>query len=148
MKSLAELGLENHKTGNYANYLWNNKDVVCCGWMEPHEDSDSLGDAKNPIFRVKPLFWADNAVFAYQPKKKWHILSKSDFLKKKKVPGIKYKNDSFFFDATKYHCLVPLKVAQQLNDERYIKSKKYYKFLSNVDNKATLPKLVWEWAKE
>jgi len=148
MQTLAELGLENHKTGNYANYLRHDLSIVCCGWMDPHEDSDNLGGAKDSIFRVKPLFWADNAVFAYQPEKKWYILSKSDFLKKKIVPGIEYKNDSFFFDATKYHCLVPLKVAQQLNNKRYINSKKYNKFLKNVNNKATLPKLVWEWAKE
>ena len=147
MKTLAQLGLAKHKTGNYADYF-DKKDcsVVCCGLMDVHEDSDNLVDSGNPIFKVEPLYWDEDVVFVYQPRSRWHSLTREDFLSKKKVSGIKFSGDAFYFDSRKYHGLVPKGVADKLNDKDYLKSEEYLTFVEFC-NKMMAPKLVWKWNK-
>ena len=144
MKTLEELGLSKHKTSNFANYI--DKETICCGWMDIHEDSDNLGDDNNKIFGVEPLYWQDDGCFCIKPKNKWRILSKKDFNNKHKVPGISYSEKAFYFNATKYHCFVPRNIAEQLNNKDYEKSKEYLEFY-NLCGKMGEPVLVWRWEK-
>jgi hypothetical protein len=144
MKSLKKLKLDKHKTSNFADYC--DSGLICCGLMDVHEDSENLGENNNPIFSLEPLYWDKKAVFVCNKKKKWHSLSKADFLKKKKVPGIKYVKNGFSFNAEKYHGLVPQKVAKKLNDKKYTSSKEYKKFNESCSNMMK-PMLVWKWIK-
>lgn len=148
METLEQLGLTEYKTSNYADYLTfttRNVKVICCGMMDIHEDSDNLGIDENPIFKVKPLYWNENVVFVYKPKTRWYTLSKDDFLKKKRTPGIKFIDDSFSFNATKFHGLVPKNIAESLNNDGYLESDEYRIFSQSCGKKIT-PQLVWQWA--
>lgn len=151
MKTLKELGLNNHKTANYADYYdrsdagKNNK--VCCGWMDIHTDEDNLGHENDPIFKVKPLFWYDDAIFVLKNKNKWISLSKDDFLARKKKVGIKYKGDAFYFDARKLHGLVPIRIFRLLAKDpiSFEENDGYNKFVQEECGVLNSPKLVWEW---
>lgn len=146
METLEQLGLTEYKTSNYANYLTiRNVKVICCGMMDIHEDSDNLGIDESPIFKVKPLYWNKNVVFVYKPKTRWYTLSKDDFLKKKRTPGIKFIDDSFSFNATKFHGLVPKTIAESLNNDGYLESDEYRIFSQSCGENIT-PQLVWQWA--
>ena len=145
MKTLEQLDLTNYKTGNYADYLKkNNETIICCGLMDIHEDSGNLGINNDPIFKIEPLYWNDDVVFVHQPRTRWHSLSKEDFLKKKKKPGITFFDAGFSFNATKYHGLVPKNIAEHLNSENYLQSKEYLYFARSCGEKMT-PKLVWKF---
>ena len=144
METLESLGLAGHKTFNYADYL-TEKALVCCGWMDIHEDSDNLGDSRNPVFSVDPLYWDSEAVFIIRPAKKWHKLSLADFNSRKRVPGIKYTEEGFSFDATKYHGLVTSCVAKKLTDDLSYEFSSEYKNFANSCSQITAPKLVWKW---
>jgi hypothetical protein len=148
MKTLESLGLENHKTSNYTNYI-RNQDLVCCGWMDIHEDSDNLGDnlgdSRNPIFSVEPLYWDSEAVFIFKPLKKWHKLKVEDYNNRKKIPGIKYAGEGFSFNATKYHGLVPIHIAEKLAEDSAYETTDEYKAFANSCGEKTTPKLVWKW---
>ena len=144
MKTLAQLGMHQHQTSNYADYSF--KPSICCGWMDIHEDSDSLGD-NGPIFSLIPLYWNPRAVFIYRLRKHWYQLSLKGFLAKVKVPGIKYQGKSFSFNATRYHGLVPKAIADQLCiTPAFEQSTEYAKFVGQC-NKDTTPKLVWQWVE-
>ena len=145
MKTLKQLGLSNHLTGPYANYLKN--DTICCGWMDIHEDSDNLGPEKDKIFKVKPLFWHNDGNFCIKTRNKWRILSKRSFNNKAKISGISYEGEAFCFDATKYHCFVPKNIAEKLNNKDYQKSEEYKSFERDCQ-KGGPPVLVWEWHKK
>jgi hypothetical protein len=144
MKTLKQLGLENHKTSNFADYIKREDPIVCCGLMDVHDDKDNLGSEGNKIFSIKPLYWENSAVFVFKPRKKWHILSKKDFLNGKTVSGVKVKNGAFSFDATKLHGLVPKSIAKKLNHPDYLKSKEYIQFEQKC-MKSQKPKLVWKF---
>jgi hypothetical protein len=147
MKTLEELGLEYHKTGNYADYFNRpDRSLVCCGLMEVHEDSDSIGDSEDPIFKVEPLYWEKDVVFIYKPRIRWCFFSKEDFLIQKKVSGIKFSNKAFHFDGRRYHGLVPKSIANRLNTKDYLMSEEYLTFKESCRKKIT-PKLVWKWQK-
>ena len=145
MKTLAQLGLAKHRTGNYADYFSEqDRSIVCCGLMDVHEDSDSLGDGQDPIFKVEPLYWGEGVVFVYKPRSRWHLLTRGDFLSKKKVSGIKFSGHTFYFDARKRHGLVPQNIANNLNNKDYLKSEEYLTFARSCD-KMMAPQLVWKW---
>ncbi len=147
MKTLFDLNLEKHQTSNYADYVDKKNGLICCGWMDIHEDSNNLGDSRNSIFEVNPVHWDEKAVFIIKPRLKWYQLSLSDFLNKKRVPGIKYKGDSFLFDATLYHGLVPVEIARSLSQNiAFERSDDYKNFVKECDKKNS-PKLVWKWSR-
>ena len=145
MKTLKQLGLSKHHTSNFADYLDNK--MICCGWMDIHEDSDSLGEENNKIFKVKPLYWNDDGCFCIKIRNKWRILPKDSFNNKKKVPGITYEGKAFCFDATKYHCFVPRNIAANLNNKDYQDSAEYSEFEEQCGKLSAPPVLVWEWSR-
>lgn len=142
MKTLKQLRLSKYKTSNFADYR---NSCICCGWMEIHEDKDNLGDSNNPFFTVKPLYWDDEAVFIFKPHKKWHSLSKEDFLAGKKIAGLKINKESFVFDARKYHALVPNDIAKKLKADPEFEKTQEYKNFAESCCKEVSPKLVWKW---
>lgn len=147
MHSLEEIGLTEQKSGNYAGYS-KNHNYVFCGWMDIHEDSNSLGPAGNKIFDVMPAYWNDKAYFVYKPGKNWVSLSKSDFISRKKIKGIKYSKNGFMFNATKDHGLVTLEIAKKLNTSGFLSSEEYRSFMKFCDNYRDKPILVWKWGQE
>lgn len=147
MKTLKQLGLAGHKTGNYADYFKKSDySIVCCGLMDIHEDSANLGVSEDSIFKVEPLYWDEDVVFIYKPRTRWCFLSREDFLIKKKVSGIKFSHKAFHFNARKYHGLVPNSIASRLNSKDYLISEEYLTFKKSCKEKIT-PKLVWKWQK-
>ena len=145
MKTLKNLGLSKHKTANYADYLDKKENpMICCGFMEIHEDSGNLGITETPIFKVEPIYWNNRVVFVYKPDSSWVIFSKTHFLNRKKVSGITFSGKAFCFDATKEHGLVPRSIAEKLNSEGFLESKKYLDF-ARFCGLSTSPKLVWKW---
>lgn len=153
MKTLKELGLENAIASNYAKYNYithippKTYNFVYCGYMEIHEDSDNLGDSKKEVFNVIPLYWEDDGVFCILNRKKWSFLNKIDFLKQKKVCGIKYENNGFSFNATKYHAFAPMRIAEKFNISNFSDSIEYKVFEQRCFEQ-TVPKLVWTWGHE
>jgi hypothetical protein len=147
MKTLEQFGLAGYKTGNYSDYC-NSRDgsIVCCGLMDIHEDSNNLGEFKDSIFKVEPLYWDEDVVFVYKPRSRWHSLTKEGFLNKKRVSGIgiTYSGNAFYFNAKKYHGLVPKSIANNLNNKDYLMSEEYLTFKKSCMEKIT-PKLVWKW---
>ena len=153
MYSLTQLSLKGYKTTNYADYVGKKvkngimgDKTVCCGWMDIHEDSDNLGDSpKDSNFDIRPLFWSKEAIFIIKPRTKWRKLSKKEFLGKKKVPGVKYIENGFSFDAKKYHALVPKKIADKLAaNPEFEESLEYKSFESRCSDKFS-PKMVWNF---
>jgi len=143
---LIGLNCSNIKVGNYAKYISKKGskygEIICCGWMDIHEDSDNCGD--NPIFAVNPIFWDDDAVFVLKNRSRYVTLNKRDFSKQKKISGLKIENGSFVFDCRQYHGLVPSLIAEKIVELNSTKLEEYNNFLSTC-NYATSPKMVWRW---
>lgn len=151
MKTLEELKLDKHKTGNFADYV--TKTLICCGWMDIHDDTNSLGPTQDPVFRVKPLYWDDEAVFVSRSVKHWYTLSKQDFLAGKSAPGIlvlanlNVDSEKYFtFDARKLHGLLPKELALKINDE-FLHTDEYKTFVKDFCKgvHSYVPRLVWSW---
>ena len=145
-KTLKDLGLDKHKTGNYADYVkGTDLNMVCCGWMDIHNDKDNLGDSGNPFFTVKPLFWHRDAIFAFKNGVKWSFLDKKGFVSRSKTGGVKIDQYSFKFDARKQHGLVPKQIVDLIkNNSNFYDLGLYLKFSEDCCN-LTSPKLVWQW---
>lgn len=147
MKTLKELGLQDHWTANYADRSINDgkEDLCCCGWMEIHEDSLNLGPKNDPIFRVSPVYWAANGVFVLNVSgDKWVKMTRGDFLRRKKKEGIKYFKNGFSFDARLLHGFMPKKIASTLK-KGFRKTKQYNDFVANRCDIDQHPKLVWSF---
>ena len=156
MKTLKELGLTSHKTKNYANYVQLDRgdgktDIICCGWMEVHDDVGSLGPGGNSHFDVRPLYWHRDGVFIYNFRNKWIGIARDDFINGKFPYGIEKSDDGFVFNAKRQHAFVPLKVAKRIlktTKKDYLTTAAYDKFVENHCEQEQTPKLVWEWGKQ
>jgi hypothetical protein len=152
MKTLKELELASYKTGNYADYIpvsldGKRTEVICCGWMEVHDDIHSLGSGRNPNFDVCPLYWHRFGVFVYEFEKNWYGITRENFINAEFPRGIKKSKNGFIFNATKLHAFVPSSVATRLiKDANYMNTAHYEKFVKVCEEEQT-PKLVWAWGK-
>ncbi len=134
MMTLKELRLDKHRTANYADH--SKSPMVCCGWMDIHDDKDSLGPKKNPIFTLDIVYWNPAAVFVYEKNSKWHKLTRSEF--------IRGKNKYLQFDATKRHGLVTKSIAENLIEKQLaFLQTDVYKDFEQFCSRLTTPKLVW-----
>lgn len=152
--TLTELNLQNIRASNYVTVATYNvgansrrqEDLVCCGWMEAHTDTDhALGPEQNPVFRVSPVYWDENAVFVQCQRKYWNVTTRDDFKSKRAVTGIRIRGGYFEFNATKPHAFVPAYIGREMEkDPKFLESSEYKKFAHSCQAYGP-PRLVWRW---
>lgn len=151
MKTLKELGLEQHKTASFADYSIQrgsgSRDLICCSWMDLHDDADNLGPDNCKWFVIMPVYWYPRAVFVYQAKRNgnFYAFTLAEFQSGKQMPGIEYVDKGFAFNATLKHGLVPKDIASRLvADKVYAKSIEYMDWAQKCTTYRS-PKLVWKF---
>jgi hypothetical protein len=119
------------RTSSYADY-----DLcaphACCAWMTLHDDVDYGVTKEQPLFSIKPLYWAEDATL---------VITNDD----DEFCIVERTSEVITFNGAKLHGLLPTKLALALVEAQTEEILAYEIFEKMAESNMFHPKMIWDW---